>query len=200
MDEFAQSYEVPASSRRRSRIVSRSELDIKYPEYKLYCDRVKTFDRWPRGIKQRPDEIAQAGFFYSGKGDEIVCFSCGLGMCQLEPEDNLWVEHKRLLIHACSYLELNRELLILNQIKYQDYIDSKDPNNVELEQYNDLENEATSSSSIETKCKICLDRKVNIVFLPCKHAAVCSQCVFGLNEKCPICRENIKEKIPLFFS
>lgn len=162
---------------------------------------MKTFDKWPRGIKQKPDDLAEAGFFYSGKGDEIVCFSCGLGMCQLEPDDNLWVEHKRLLIHSCYYLELNREILNINQIKYNEYMNSKDSKNVVLEHHNQLENEATSSSSsIETLCKICLDRKVNIVFLPCKHAAVCSQCVFGIDEKCPICREKITDKINLFFS
>lgn len=198
MEETTQSYEAAASSRRRARKVSRSEFDIKYPEYKLYCERVKTFNKWPRGIKQRPEELAEAGFFYSGKGDEIVCFSCGLGICQLEPDDNLWVEHQRLLIHACSYLDLNHELLKTNEIKYQEYLKTKDSQKVESEQCNHLEDEATRS--IETKCKVCLDRKANIVFLPCKHVAVCSQCVFGINEKCPICRGIIADKIPLFFS
>ena len=121
-----------------------------------------------------------------------------MGICQLEPDDNLWIEHEKLLIGECSYLNLNREILKTNQIKYQEHLNSKESQKVQLGQCNHSENEGTES--IETKCKVCLDRKANIVFLPCKHVAVCSQCVFGINEKCIICRGIIKDKISLYFS
>lgn len=198
MEISTQSLEVPASSRRHSR--TRNESEIKYSEYKLHCDRLKTFSSWPRGIKQRPEELAEAGFFYSGKGDEIVCFSCGLGICQLEPDDNPWVEHKNLLIGNCAYLDLNNEILKYNQKIHQELMKSKESQSVKSEHCNQFENGADINNSIETKCKICLDRKANIVFLPCKHVAVCSQCVFGINEKCPICRGIISEKISLFYA
>ncbi|XP_061193576.1 uncharacterized protein LOC133201789 [Saccostrea echinata] len=42
-----------------------------------------------------------------------------------------------------------------------------------------------------TICKICLDEKVSIVFLPCGHLVSCPQCAPALT-KCPICRKNIK--------
>ncbi|XP_062606047.1 baculoviral IAP repeat-containing protein 7-like [Saccostrea cucullata] len=42
-----------------------------------------------------------------------------------------------------------------------------------------------------TNCKICLDEKVSIVFLPCGHLVSCPQCAPALT-KCPICKKNIK--------
>ncbi|MDP0561598.1 MAG: RING-HC finger protein [Candidatus Endonucleobacter sp. (ex Gigantidas childressi)] len=40
-------------------------------------------------------------------------------------------------------------------------------------------------------CKICLDEKVSILFLPCAHIACCRNCSSSLR-KCPICRVYIK--------
>lgn len=199
-----QPYVGPPLSRRRSRRDSERDSDIRYPEYKLPFNRLKSFDSWPRGIKQRPQELVEAGFFYSGKGDEIVCFSCALGICQLEPDDNPWVEHKKLLINPCSYLDLNRDLLRTNEIKHEELLTQRmlvleAKQTDQTKQWYDLENEATSSNN-DTQCKICLDRQANIVLLPCKHVVTCSQCVFGLNDKCPVCRGNIVEKISLYYS
>lgn len=164
---------------------------------------MKSFASWPKGIKQRPQELVEAGFFYSGKGDEIICFSCAIGICQLEPDDNPWVEHKNLLINPCYYLDLNRDRLKINEIKYQELLEQKQltVETKETEQTkpnNYSENEATNYNN-DTICKVCLDRQANIVLLPCKHVAVCSQCVFGLNDKCPICRAKIGEKISLYY-
>merc|ERR550534_2538454 len=48
-------------------------------------------------------------------------------------------------------------------------------------------------------CKICLDREVSQVFLPCGHSICCNKCVIGL-QICPICRENIRKSQILYFS
>lgn len=45
-----------------------------------------------------------------------------------------------------------------------------------------------------TICKICLDNKVSVVFLPCGHLVACKQCSRALR-KCPICRQNIKKRV-----
>lgn len=44
--------------------------DVKYPKYKLEHNRVKTFKDWPKSLKQKPNELAAAGFFYTGIGDK----------------------------------------------------------------------------------------------------------------------------------
>ena len=41
--------------------------------------RLNTFVDWPISLQQKPAELAAAGFFYSGRGDKVYCFSCGIG-------------------------------------------------------------------------------------------------------------------------
>uniref|UniRef100_A0A7N4NVF5 Baculoviral IAP repeat containing 2 n=1 Tax=Sarcophilus harrisii TaxID=9305 RepID=A0A7N4NVF5_SARHA len=43
----------------------------------------------------------------------------------------------------------------------------------------------------ERTCKVCMDKEVSIVFIPCGHLVVCKECAPSLR-KCPICRGIIK--------
>ena len=47
-------------------------------------------------------------------------------------------------------------------------------------------------------CKVCLDREVSLVFLPCGHLVSCSSCADQLTD-CPVCRKRITQKIRTFF-
>jgi hypothetical protein len=38
----------------------------KYQQYAIKDIRLQTFKNWPSGMKQRPGDLAEAGFFYSG--------------------------------------------------------------------------------------------------------------------------------------
>lgn len=186
---------------RRTRVVITSPgIKIK-PDYELYCERLKSFTSWPIGIKQRPEELAAAGFYYSGYGDQLFCFSCGLEMCQLEPDANPWVEHEKILNSLnknCAHLDFNHKVLIINQMKNQQQINSKKTEILELK-HDEIEDDTVNKSD-EDECKICFNRKSNIAFIPCGHVAVCSQCVFGIGGICPICRGEIREKIVLVYS
>ena len=149
----------------------------------LHSERLNTFNSWPVGIKQRPDELAAAGFYYTGCGDELFCFSCGSKMCQLEPDADPWVEHKKILKRSnknCAYLNSKKKI-------------------VEFKQCDQLESEI-QSERIENECLMCLNRKSNIAIIPCGHVAVCSQCFIGIGSKCPICRGNITDIILLTYS
>ena len=48
-------------------------------------------------------------------------------------------------------------------------------------------------------CKICLDKEVSQVFLPCGHSICCNECVVGI-QICPICRDNIQKSQMIYFS
>lgn len=50
------------------------------------------------------------------------------------------------------------------------------------------------------QCKICFTNKINTVFLPCFHAAVCISCANRLEatKVCPICRNRIDTPRRLF--
>lgn len=51
----------------------------------------------------------------------------------------------------------------------------------------------------ERMCKVCMDREVSIVFIPCGHLVVCKDCAPSLR-KCPICRGTIKGTVRTFLS
>lgn len=48
-------------------------------------------------------------------------------------------------------------------------------------------------------CKICMDKEVGIVFLPCGHLATCTNCAPNL-ATCPVCRQAIKATVRTFLS
>ena len=58
-------------------------------------DRIPTFKNFPKQIKQKPLELAEAGFYYSGVGDECICYHCGIIVKMWEFVDNVWQEHKK---------------------------------------------------------------------------------------------------------
>ncbi|PNJ86578.1 BIRC3 isoform 5 [Pongo abelii] len=51
----------------------------------------------------------------------------------------------------------------------------------------------------ERTCKVCMDKEVSIVFIPCGHLVVCKDCAPSLR-KCPICRSTIKGTVRTFLS
>lgn len=69
-----------------------------------------------------------------------------------------------------------------------------------------------SSRSISYTCCICLDKPVEIVFLPCRHLSVCSSCFKRMKENhernktnlsnpsmcCPVCRQAVESELRIF--
>nr|KAF6436992.1 baculoviral IAP repeat containing 2 [Molossus molossus] len=76
--------------------------------------------------------------------------------------------------------------------KNMKYIPSEDVSGLSLEeQLRRLQEERT--------CKVCMDKEVSIVFIPCGHLVVCQECAPSLR-KCPICRGIIKGTVRTFLS
>ncbi|XP_045195698.2 baculoviral IAP repeat-containing protein 3-like [Mercenaria mercenaria] len=48
-------------------------------------------------------------------------------------------------------------------------------------------------------CKICLDSRADVIFLPCGHRVCCPQCAPALT-KCPVCRQTVNGQIKAFFA
>ena len=70
--------------------------------YKTYNDIINDNDggddkkgEWPERVEQKPEELAQAGFFYCGLSDHVRCFQCGGGLRNWEIDDKPWEEHAR---------------------------------------------------------------------------------------------------------
>lgn len=49
----------------------------------------------------------------------------------------------------------------------------------------------------ERDCVICLDRRKNIIFLPCAHLASCVECSMSM-QCCPICRIKVQATIKTY--
>lgn len=47
-------------------------------------------------------------------------------------------------------------------------------------------------------CNICIENEKNTVFLPCAHVVCCLDCCININNKCPVCTMEIKQKIRIF--
>ncbi|XP_053396554.1 baculoviral IAP repeat-containing protein 2-like isoform X2 [Mercenaria mercenaria] len=48
-------------------------------------------------------------------------------------------------------------------------------------------------------CKICMDSRADVIFLPCGHMISCPQCAPALI-KCPVCRQTVNGHIKAFFA
>lgn len=76
-----------------------------YPEYAIEAARLRSFAEWPRLMKQKPEQLSEAGFFYTGVGDRVKCFSCGGGLKDWDEHDEPWEQHA-LWLSKCRYLNL----------------------------------------------------------------------------------------------
>lgn len=82
-------YDLPPDCRRSYS----TDSSAKYPEYNFYEARLRTFECWPTFFKQNPEQLALAGFYYTGIGDQVLCFCCGVGVKDWEPDDDPWEQH-----------------------------------------------------------------------------------------------------------
>lgn len=257
------------------------------PEYALELVRLQSFKKWPKDHHPKPEDLAKAGFFYTGSSDCVRCFNCGGGLRNWEVGDHVWVEHTRWF-PKCSFLKqkvgnafisivqnLNKEQEI---ILYEDVIQDmmtrglekmipevckdeqtkselkKDaavrlmidvgfaedevikaavklkakgsplavdliyeelPGNLKAKLESsvrisntsecvrgkrDAKKDQDTMKSLKNKrselrelslCKMCLDKEVAVVFLPCGHFISCSDCSYAFT-LCPVCRMEIK--------
>ncbi|XP_043496224.1 putative inhibitor of apoptosis [Polistes fuscatus] len=87
-----------------------------HPEYISYDARLRTFDTWPLSMPQKKDQLANAGFFYTGKGDQTLCYHCGEGLKDWEPQDEPWEQHAKWF-PKCYYLLMVKGQEFVNMIK-----------------------------------------------------------------------------------
>ncbi|XP_067674541.1 baculoviral IAP repeat-containing protein 7-B-like [Haliotis asinina] len=204
----------------------------KNPTYAVTSARIKSYVAWPHSCPT-PVDLAEAGFFYTGQGDSVRCFFCGIGLRNWDSGDNAWVEHARWS-PQCVYLVQHQgrdfaDLVLSlssggNQVEYsqvQDILRDMRPKAVFVPQKgadgvapapqeaagNASDDQHEDDSLLEenerlkqqTMCKICLDKEVSIVFLPCGHLVCCVECAPALR-KCPMCRANIRGTVKAYMS
>ncbi|KAM9220015.1 baculoviral IAP repeat-containing protein 3 isoform 1-T1 [Dugong dugon] len=108
--------------------------------------------------------------------------------------DTILVKGSRAATIFRNFLQENDPVLYKNLFVHQDikYIPTEDVSDLPMEeQLRRLQEERT--------CKVCMDKEVSIVFIPCGHLVVCKECAPSLR-KCPICRGTIKGTVRTYLS
>lgn len=62
---------------------------------------------------------------------------------------------------------------------------------------------STDEDNDDVICMICTENRRNVVLIPCAHSVTCIKCIKSIvstNNKCPVCRSDIKDKIFYFSS
>ncbi|XP_053604902.1 death-associated inhibitor of apoptosis 2 [Plodia interpunctella] len=85
----------------------------RHPAHASLAARLASYEGWPADRTQLPCTLAEAGFFYTGTGDQVRCFYCDGGLGLWEAGDAPWSEHANWFPH-CGYVLL---------IKGQEYVD-----------------------------------------------------------------------------
>ncbi|XP_027329442.1 uncharacterized protein LOC113845928 isoform X5 [Abrus precatorius] len=65
----------------------------------------------------------------------------------------------------------------------------------EITKYSQQEYERLQNEKV--LCRICFEEEINVVLLPCRHRVLCSICSEKC-KRCPICRDSIAERLPVF--
>ncbi|KAK7026892.1 hypothetical protein SK128_018575 [Halocaridina rubra] len=113
---------------------------FKVPEYKAligYETRLETFKQWPTSCRQKPQDLAEAGFFNCGPGDHVICFHCGYGICNWEKDDDPWELHA-YWYPKCNFVLLTKGLDFINEVRNGEPLEMKNQKQLPLVTDSDL--------------------------------------------------------------
>jgi len=164
-----------------------------YTEYAQKYQREKSFCNWPG--KQTVDNLASAGFFYTGRLDRAACHTCGIVLGDWKDDDDPWQEHAKHSTN-CSFVLLHkgREFVAQYDCAEEDEIAE---DTVDAGETITCDLAALNLKSEEKKCVTCMENAIQILTTPCGHFVSCKDCVTSL-KRCALCRRQITGYIRAF--
>ncbi|KAJ7409228.1 Baculoviral IAP repeat-containing protein 7-B [Pitangus sulphuratus] len=87
-----------------------------YPEMVTEEMRLSTFQNWPQNSDIHPEQLARAGFFYTGRGDVVRCFYCDGGVRSWSFGDDPWREHAKWY-PECEFLLHSKGREFVNSVQ-----------------------------------------------------------------------------------
>ena len=145
--------------------------------FKDFSMRLKSFSTWPKYAPVAAQELANAGWFYTGLSDRVQCAWCNGVVYNWEEGDTGFGEHHKHYPN-CDFLK--QSMVTVFDEDPSDKIDNK---TVELEkELRQLKNEIA--------CKSCKKSTANVLFVPCRHLICCEVCAARI-KYCPVCFEFI---------
>lgn len=168
--------------------------------------RLDSFKNWPIGLTQKPLDMVDAGFFYTGQGDRVICYFCNGKLKDWPPEDKPWEEHARwfksclyvLIMKGEEYVQNIHSRMYKNPAPGDDCCKTSTSPVSSKECYKSNEKRTTRTATTII-CKICLEEDVNTCFTPCGHAVACAKCALSIYNKCPMCRKVYTNIMRLYF-
>ncbi|AXS67719.1 iap-2 [Cryptophlebia peltastica nucleopolyhedrovirus] len=154
-------------------------------------------------VKMEAKLLAQNGFFFYGRNNEVRCVDCGLVIVKLNRNDSVEFIHstskncsfvKRSQPSAPDLQEIDDEICMEDKAIWSNKIY---PDLQNFKEEHKLMSTTVSPNDDNKTCKICFDKSIEICFSPCGHFATCEQCAERC-KNCCICREKIKEKIKVY--
>ena len=151
-----------------------------YVHFDRVIDRVRSFNvRWELIDGPGSLQMAAAGFVWSGRSDWVTCFSCGLNLSNWTQNDDPFKIHEMYKKPTgCKYLDIDLKEDTPQEKEEQEKEEKFDPD--------------------ELYCKVCLVKRVSMIFMPCNHLVTCEKCSFLL-KKCPCCRGVISKNEKVYF-
>jgi E3 ubiquitin-protein ligase XIAP len=185
---------------------------VKHVEYNVEAKRVESYKDWPKIMRQKPKILSDAGFYYTGKGDKVCCFSCSGVLKDWQENDDPWEQHA-MWYGKCEYLNLMKESDFIEKMTQRreeiSKISSKgggSQNSVKESQFQSSSYKKLQELSVKADdqedsklCKICFNVEYNTIFLPCGHVIACGKCASSVS-KCPACRQSFKNVMRVYFS
>ncbi|AQQ80389.1 IAP-5 [Betabaculovirus altermyunipunctae] len=149
--------------------------------------RMRTFERWPVALRHMAFEMCLAGLYYTGVGDEVVCFVCGERFDEWWPNDVPCRRHHERSPH-CPYV-------VTNSFRS----DAPPPPTTAAQPPRPAAQPTRTTATapdLQTiqhedhwrlpQCVACRAGYVGCVLTPCFHLCVCDKCSASTVE-CPVC-------------
>ncbi|QAT90397.1 IAP-3 [Spodoptera exempta nucleopolyhedrovirus] len=162
---------------------------LAHPQFESYSARLKSFDKlWPQALSQKPQDLAEAGLFYTGVGDMVVCFHNNCMLHKWNTNDLPWLEHARWF-GSCPFVQ---------KMKGPDFVQRAVSEACVVKEEPETDKESVAAIDDNLICKICFENRNDICFMPCGHVVACHQCALNV-DVCPLCRNKFINVQRLYF-
>ncbi|KAI0982990.1 hypothetical protein GJ496_008433 [Pomphorhynchus laevis] len=198
-DESAQNFAIAERSYEKLKF-NRIPIDVNMSKTSIRLQTFKQPNKWTGKLK--PEDLADAGFFFCGENDVVQCFHCGGTLSHWEKCDNPYDEHAIHFPH-CDYIRrvIGDTRLQKLQLKKNNATRSEGSHIADaFKIMESLQSKRTSSDHRQEKgakkgseeiddklCMICYNCERQVVLTPCGHLIGCHSCCKGFTS-CPICR------------
>lgn len=113
-----------------------------------------------------------------------------------EPQQNAQVQPKKEIIdekiHALNEKEQSLAIKEKNLLVREELVETRERKIAEKEK-------SIKEKEEEDLCKICYDKPINAIPLPCAHLSFCIDCIMNIH-KCSICNTDITQKVKVYKS